>query len=147
MAFKRYTDEEREAILAVLEVNGGDTETTAAQTGVHQNTLIRWRDELTKLGDKKRAALADRMEELAHILIDAIPAKVTVSGLNHIAVTLGIVTEKMLLLRGEPTSIEHHSSEDARERIARRLIELSAGEDPDASSEQLERAGSAGAGV
>ncbi|HYF38777.1 MAG TPA: transposase [Gemmatimonadales bacterium] len=147
MAFKRYTDEEREAILAILEVNGGDTETTAAQTGVHQNTLIRWRDDLTKLGDKKKAALADRLEELAHILVDAIPNKVAFAPLQQVATTLGIVTEKMLLLRGEPTSIEHHSSEDARERIARRLIELGAGEDQEPAPEQLERGRRDGAGV
>jgi transposase-like protein len=147
MAFRKYADEERSAILEILAVNGGDVSVTSEQTGVPERTLFHWKNEAAKVGSGKKAALADRMEELAHILIDAIPAKVTGAHLNHIAVTLGIVTEKMLLLRGEPTSIEHHSSEDARERIARRLIELGAGEDPDRVPEQLERAGSECAGV
>lgn len=145
----RYTDEERASILAVLEVNGNNFDLTARQTKVPEQTIRRWTKEahLNKLVPPKKEELADRLEELAHSLVDAIPGKVTMAPLQQVATTLGIVTEKMLLLRGEPTSIEHHSSEDARERIARRLIELAAGEDPDATPEQLERAGSGGAGI
>jgi hypothetical protein len=47
----------------------------------------------------KKGELADRLEHLARVLAEAIPGKIADAPLRHVAVALGIVVDKMVLLR------------------------------------------------
>lgn len=44
--------------------------------------------------------LADSLEQIAYRLLDAIPGKLESAGLLELAIGLGILVDKMLLLRG-----------------------------------------------
>src|SRR5690242_8542094 len=107
---RRYSDNDKADALTVLDACGGNVSEAARKTGVPANTLSEWRDgrisvDVPKLREEKKAALSDRLEELAHTLIDAIPDKVGDANLRDVAVSLGVAIDKALVLRGDPNSI------------------------------------------
>jgi hypothetical protein len=111
-----YSDHQRAEALAVLDANGGALRQTSRDTGIPTSTLKLWRDEgvhpdCAELCTEKKQSLADRLEALAHTLIDALPGKVTDASLQQAATSLGIAVDKMRLLRGEPTSIQESRQE------------------------------------
>lgn len=107
---RAYTDEERANALAALAANAGNVARTAAQLDIPQATLRAWstgdrHPESTQMCDQKKGPLADRLEEVAWKLAEAIPDKLADSPLQQIATSLGIVIDKMQLLRNKPTAI------------------------------------------
>jgi hypothetical protein len=123
VAKRSYSDEEKASALAALAANGGNAKLTAQQTGVPRTTLQKWaggavHPTVTQMGQQKREDLADRLEGLAHRLLDAIPARLPDADLKQLSVSLGIAVDKMRLLRGQPTSIEGHDLTD-EQRLAR----------------------------
>lgn len=62
--------------------------------------------DITEKGDIKKALLADQLEQLAYSLVSSIDAdKIGEAALQQIATSLGIVIDKMRLLREQPTAI------------------------------------------
>lgn len=124
-AQRQYTDEERAAALAALQANGGNLSLTARQVSVPRMTLATWakeqpaRQALTSTRQEKRACLADRLEELAHTLIDLMPERAAEAPANQLAISLAIAIDKMRLLREQPTAIvDERLTDDQRgERI------------------------------
>lgn len=109
---RRYSDQDRQEALAALAANGGNLDRTARQLGIPRATLQAWRDgarhpEAAESAAPKKAALADRLEELAHKLLDAAcePGRLAGASLQQVATSLGIALDKMRLLRGQPTQI------------------------------------------
>jgi transposase-like protein len=105
-AYRHYSAGERAMVLAALAANGGNVKRTARQAGVPRKTLEGWakgrrlagvRGEVRHQG---RADLADRFEDLAHRLLDAISARLAEASFRELVVALGIVVDKMVLLRG-----------------------------------------------
>lgn len=70
-----------------------------------------------------RAALADRLEHVAHLLIDAIPAKLPTADLRTLGTCLGLALDKMRILREEPAATSPTPSLTEEER-AERISEL-----------------------
>ena len=124
MAKRSYSDEEKASALAALAANGGDVLLTSKQVGVPRKTLEDWSkgrgvcSAVADIRQEKKQDLADRLEDLAHRLVDAIPGKVAQADLKQLGVCLGIAVDKMRLLREQPTSIEGHDLSDD-ERLAR----------------------------
>ncbi len=124
MTKRSYSDEEKASALAALVANGGNAKLTAQQTGVPRATLQRWASGegvhpcVPGIGHQKKQDLADRLEDLAHRLVDAIPEKVSQADLKQLGICLGIAVDKMRLLREQPTSIEGHDLSD-EEKLAR----------------------------
>ena len=124
-AQRQYTDEERAAALAALQANGGNLSLTARQVSVPRMTLATWakeqpaRQALTSTRQEKRACLADRLEELAHTLIDLMPERAAEAPANQLAISLAIAIDKMRLLREQPTAIvdERLTDEERADRI------------------------------
>ena len=109
MSKRRYSDEERASALAALAANAGNIKRTADLLGIPQTTLRHWSDgdrhpESAQMGDQKKGELADKLETVAHKLVDAMPKKIAKAPLNQVAVSMGIAIEKMRLLRNETTS-------------------------------------------
>lgn len=123
---RRYSDEDRADALAALAANGGNVTGTARQLGVPRNTLLMW-----SRGDRhpealadaipKKLGLADRLDEVARLLVDAMPAKIAKASLAQLAVAAGIAIEKARLLRGQPTAID-----ERRDSLAARIAEAQA---------------------
>ncbi len=112
------------------EAHGGNAKLTAQQTGVPRATLQRWASGegvhscVPDIGHQKREDLADRLEDLAHRLMDAVPGKVAQADLKGLGVCLGIAVDKMRLRREQPTSIEGHDlSDEQRHARLRELAE------------------------
>src|SRR5947209_5411368 len=129
MARRRYTDNERSEALAALCANGGNIEATAKQLGMPYRTLRQWANgerhpEATQMSIEKRAPLADRLDVLAHALVDDMlkPAMRKEAGIREVATAFGIIVDKTQLLRGKPTNINHDGLTDDQRRA--RLVEI-----------------------
>ena len=111
MASRRsYSDAERAEALAALDANGGDVSKTARQLGIPRVTLLGWASgrvhpSVSELRQSKKEGLADRLEAVAHQLLDLFPDKAKDANLQQVATSFGIAIDKMRLLREQPTSI------------------------------------------
>lgn len=127
MARRDWTDEERGAALAVLAANGGNALRTAQQTGVPRQTLQRWASgeavtpETEAACERAKCDLAEGVEEVLWGALDALAGKVTEMNGRDLSIAVGILSEKLLLLRGQPTVIQREvdlPDEEAAERVA-----------------------------
>lgn len=128
---RTYTDEYRAEALAALAANDGNVKRTARQLGVPYTTLKQWakgivHPEARANAQPKKELLADRLEELAHLLLDdlARPEKIMGASLPHVATALGIAVDKMQLLRGLPTvTVQNEYSSLSDDELKRLLAE------------------------
>jgi len=111
----RYTDEDKARVLALLEANKGNVKRTNRETGVAEQTIRDWkkqaeREELTApvvaALPAAREDVAKQMEGIRDKMLENLEAKVLNDELSgkDLLVGIGILTEKLLLLRGEATS-------------------------------------------
>jgi hypothetical protein len=106
---QRYSDADKGLALAALDANGGNLKRTGRDLGIPRKTLERWArgptaERLANLRHQKKGELADRLEQIAHQLLDAItPHKIANATLSEVMPALGIAIDKMVLLRGRPT--------------------------------------------
>jgi transposase-like protein len=109
----QYLDEEKASALVLLAVYNGNVKRTARTLGIPRSTLTAWakgrgtNPGVTKQCHFKKESLADRFEEVARALLDAAadPAKLADASLKDLVIAAGICTDKMLLLRGQPTRL------------------------------------------
>lgn len=131
---RRYSDEDRANTLAALAANEGNVARTAKQLGIPAKTVENWakgtnHPEAAELGDRKKGVLADKLEEVAWKLAGALDQKIEQAGLQQTATSLGIVIDKMQLLRNKPTAIQGDAPEEedlrklSDEELDRRLAE------------------------
>lgn len=125
---RRYSDDDRANALAALAANGGNVAKTARELGVPAKTVEQWSKgqrhfEAAQMSETKRGPLADRLDEIAWKLADAIygrsEAELKAAPLTQVATSLGITIDKARLLRGEPTNIDERR-DDARLAALRR---------------------------
>src|SRR5690625_3701249 len=125
---RRYTDADRASALAALDANEGNLSKTSRNLGIAVSTLQRWiKDRAADLSDlrkEKKADLADKLEHVAHKLVDAMPEKLSEATLQQVATSLGITIDKLRLLREESTAIEEVRTSDAKQRLVDRLKKL-----------------------
>lgn len=127
---KAYSIDQRAEILASLKANGGNYSKTSREWSVPRATLIRWKEgkgpdgqEVLDLVPQKVIELSDKLENIAHMLTEAIPEKIQEAKLQNIVASLGIVIDKRNLLRGQPTSIsENRTVAQQYEGAVNRLI-------------------------
>lgn len=111
MKKKQYSDSEKATALALLDANGGNVSGTARQLGIPAKTLENWAKhkgvgpDVANIGEVKKRALADKLEDLAHQIIDSAPGKIEKAGLKDSLIAFGTAVDKMQLLRGKPTAI------------------------------------------
>lgn len=118
---RQYNDTEQAEALAVLTACNGSARIASEKTGVPAQTLRQWRDgtrrPLTPAGDSLRAEntarLGDRFERVVNDMLDILDGNLEGIKPAQAAVIAGIATEKMLLCRGQATSIVQHQ-DDAR---------------------------------
>ena len=128
MARRQYSDADKASALAALDANGGNVARTARELSIPRQTLDSWTNErginhdVPELRQEKRGELAEQLEAIAYTLAGDLVKqdKRELATLQQIATSLGIVVDKMQLLRGKPTAINEEVS-DSRERLARLL--------------------------
>ncbi len=123
--YSKYSDIEKAAILTVYDACGQNLHETARRTGVHPGTLWEWvqgrvTPAITAMREGGREVLAQRFEEIALKAIGLIPEKMDKANARDLTWIAGVSTDKMLLLRNQPTQIteERLSEDQAQERIA-----------------------------
>ena len=107
-AYQDYSPERKAEVLALVEANAGNVLQTSRETGIHHATIRYWQENshrFSEIQKRKQEDLATRYEHLAHITLDNWEAKVPDASLAQLATASAIATDKMLLLRGQPTSI------------------------------------------
>lgn len=129
MTRRDYSDSERATALAALDANGGNVAATARTLQIPRSTLQEWANgrvnsEVTELRQEKKRDLAERLEDIAHELVDALPDKIGRANLQQTATTLGIVIDKMQLLKGEPTNIQQDYGDLTDEERSRRIAAI-----------------------
>lgn len=141
---RRYSDEDRAATLAALDMQGGNLSSTSRETGVPLKTIAEWRDGrapdcVADLRKEKTIALADKLESIAHQCVDLMPDRMPDASLRDLAGAMHLAVDKMRLLRGDPTAItetrqlsdvelrerllNHYRASGLRDEDARRLVE------------------------
>lgn len=131
---RRYSDNDKALALAALDANGGDVRKTAKTLRMPESTLSDWsknrgvNKEVTEIREVKKKELSEKLGEVAYKLTDnlLIRAESELSILvpmKDVATSLGIVVDKMQLLKGEPTSINKNLSDEERAERAAKILE------------------------
>jgi transposase-like protein len=126
---RRYSDSQKAEALAALDAKGGNVRATAIALGIPHKTLDCWanergvHEEVAQMRTGKREDLADRLEALAHVLMDSIGDKISDANLSNVSVSLGIAIDKMRLLREQPTSITAALTDDERAKRVNALLD------------------------
>ena len=128
----KYSDTQRGEVLAILDSNGGNQNLTAKQTNVPRSTIQQWQsglvsDEVPKIRQEKKAELSDLFENVARTYLEnsVDPLTVMKTGGQQSVTAAGIAIDKMLLLRGQPTSIVQTQQSQVEHiiKITRKLAE------------------------
>lgn len=122
---RRYSDTQKADALVALDANGGNVIGTSRLIGIPEKTLEEWsknrriNEDVAILREGKREDLADRLEDIAHKLLDSMASKIPDANLSNVSVSFGIAVDKMRLLREQPTSITSALTDDERaDRVA-----------------------------
>lgn len=113
---KPYSPEDVERGIEALAESGGNATAASKATGIPRTTLIGWKqanfDEFDELRREKRSGLIDKVWAGAEKALDLLltrlePDEDGVCPIHskHLATIFGILTDKGLLLGGEPTEI------------------------------------------
>jgi len=105
----QYSDEDKEIALATVDLCAGNVFRAALACNIPRKTLEGWvksRDEELDLNlaarlDKRRGDLATKMEYILHSALDSMLAKLPKATFSQTAVGIGILTDKIRLLRGQ----------------------------------------------
>jgi len=106
MPRRSYTDDDKASALALLAMNGGNIKRTSRESGVPRATLTAWAKgrgasaRVTELCHLKKGELSDKLESIAHKFLDQMSATIADASLRELAIALGIIIDRMLLLRG-----------------------------------------------
>ncbi len=135
---RTYSDKEKAEALAVLDSCDGDTVSLRCKkavelTGIPFSSLYRWANskninsDVSELKDIKKLELSDKFEQIANKAAGLIFEKLSTESLKkfsipHLSNAAGVSTEKMLLLRGQPTLITKNLNESERAAKATELL-------------------------
>jgi len=106
--YKRYTDAEKAAALAMLDANGGNMLLTAKETRISRTTLQEWRDgrishDVPDIRQEKRQSLAELFLDEIYAAVGLMPDKRADASYKELATVVGILTDKRQLLLGAAT--------------------------------------------
>lgn len=112
-----YTDAFRATAVAALIADGypereGALSKVAKAFNLHARTLQRWADDVQSappddLVTQKKAGMADLIEKEIYEVLDLMPEKRERANYSQLAIVLGVLIDKMRLLRDLPTEIVH----------------------------------------
>jgi len=110
---QRYSDRDKAAALAALDLNEGNVWRTAKELGIPRSTLQSWANErginadVPELRQQKKGDLAEKFEQIANAYADRLlePEVIKEASPNAAIVVAGTATDKMRVLRGLPTEI------------------------------------------
>lgn len=126
---RQYSDEDKANALLALEANGGNLKRTATQLKIPMSSLRDWRENrgtppsVLEIREEKRGPLAERLEDIAHKIVDGMPNAIAGANLQQQAMAVAIMVDKAQLLQGKPTGINENRG-DSPADIAARVGEI-----------------------
>lgn len=112
---KKYTEQDKALALATLDANAGSLRKTSEQLRIPVATLDDWSKgrtvtpKIEQLRTENKIELSEKLDNIAHLLADAIPAKIDRASLLQASTSLAIAIDKMRLLREQPTQINQNN--------------------------------------
>ena len=109
---KRYTEDEKSTVLALLATLDGNITATSKQSGYPPQTIRQWRDgrginhDITRKCEEKKAELALLFEDMAHNALKRAGVEIENARYAQLMTGAAIAVDKMRLLREQPTSNE-----------------------------------------
>lgn len=119
---RQYSDEEKAAVLANLDANGGNVAQTARAADVPRQTLESWKEgvginaDVLNIQHVKKDELRDLHKLIAVKALGLLQTKLTDCSAAQLSTIAAISTEKMLLLDGQPTAITETQTLTTAER-------------------------------
>lgn len=134
----QYSEDDKAAALAALAANGDNISRTARQLKIPAATLRKWRagyvhPAVTQKCEVKKKELAEKLEEVAHALTGNLLTRAeselsVMVPMKDVATSLGIVVDKMQLLKGKPTTINETQDRRAEyEALVERILKRAKG--------------------
>jgi hypothetical protein len=118
-----YSDQVRAWAVNIYKMQGCSSYEASRMTGIPRTTITHWADGVMS-GDamekavKIQECLADRLEKVAHAAIDQLEAKMSEASAMDAARILGVVVDKMRLLRDQSTVNFGLTQEDVLMKLA-----------------------------
>jgi transposase-like protein len=107
--YRDYSPEFKAEVLAAVNANAGNVLRTANEYSIDESVIRRWlpqAERYRQLSDQKIIDLAQKAENNAHLLADSIyNHDLDTASLSQKATAMGIMVDKMQLLRSQPTQI------------------------------------------
>lgn len=134
--YRNYSDDDKAEVLAYFDACNNQR-MAARDYKIPLRTLQRWIEQRDKQAEgietsapdanvvaEKKADLADKLEALAHKLVDAAHGKIEDAYLQPTMTSAAIAIDKMRLLRDEPTSITQEMLPKTVEERDAKLAEI-----------------------
>lgn len=107
--YRDYPEDLKAAVISAIQANGGNVMATARLFNLPRDTVNYWWRNSERFVEIQRAStitLADKLEDLAHSNVESLSTHdLSIVSYSDKARALGVIIDKMQLLRGEPTSI------------------------------------------
>src|SRR5215472_2357339 len=135
-----YTDEDKAAALVYLQSRGGVINRAARELGIPVMTLSSWAagnfivPNVARQFRVVKARLSAKLENVAHQVLDELPDKIEEASLVDLGATLGLIIDRMKLMREGPTAI---SDIVHRREMLERLIQRTMEQFPGMSREEI----------
>lgn len=140
---KVYSEQEKAQALAMLKSEGGNISRVAKAIGISANTLRSWRNQVSshlssdcvpkkqpdaptiqERVEEASADLASRFEQEIGAILSTLPSKREGATYKDLATSIGILTDKIQLLRGQPTQRQEVLNVDRKPPTTDTLREL-----------------------
>ena len=113
---RNYSDADKAHALVTLELAKGNYKEAERITGISDSTIAEWNngrvtENVLEIRDREKQDLATRFEQLAHLYISRATDTVEHAKGTHAIVGAATATDKMRLLREQPTTITSQSIE------------------------------------
>src|SRR5687768_12305600 len=119
MARRQYTEDEKATALTFVDADDGNVNKAAKKCGIAVMTLWKWckgrhiNADVTKKGNEKKEDLADLWEEEVRAALEEARLARESASYGTLVLAAAQGTDKMRLLRDEPTAINKNENYDA----------------------------------
>ncbi len=130
-----YSLEQKAEVLALVSANGGNVDRTARETNIPHQTIRFWlanKERFSNLQSQQTQDLAQRFENNIHLALNLAESKASEASYAQLMTGAAIATDKMQLLRNQPTSITQHINSESLTVVLQQVLnEITTSSEPE----------------